>query len=166
MLLRVEKCEPTSDQDGWSEYRHQGWTQRPLCPCNLWPRPVARSCRSRPWLRGSNATARWTWGRRGSGTRFVVWQVDCSHWRTWNKKIIVSINRGWANIPGNSLEPGPLSTYSYLAKGIVACCRKLNNMTIFCEFIYSDKLANPQVNHNCLIFWLHSCARGRMQVLF
>ena len=34
----------------------------------------------------------------------------------------------------------------------VVCCRKLNNKTILCLYIYSDKLVNHLVVNNCLYF--------------
>ena len=39
-------------------------------------------------------------------------------------------------------------------------------ISLICEFIYSDKLANLQVNSNCLIFSFRTCVLGRMQIRF
>ena len=38
----------------------------------------------------------------------------------------------------------------------VVCSCKLNKKIILCELVYSDKLANTQVNCNCLIFMMLS----------
>ena len=57
-----------------------------------------------------------------------------------------------------------LTPCNYFSHSVV-CCLKLKNKAIICEYIYSDKLAYLQVNHNYLIY-LEECMSSNKRAFF
>ena len=70
------------------------------------------------------------------------WEEVCQHRR---RGLVYSTQASFLHLRHPALEDSPQSrtaVSSSQIQGNVVCCRKLNNQTKFCEYIYSDKSAN------------------------
>ena len=119
------------------------------------PRPILHVLPLRRWHQNSKGVLRLGQHRRVQSAKVKQTQLILQNTAgCFFPFFLVSVTTSKKHLTVGTLIPNMLSIQI-----VVWCCK-----TIFCEYIYSEKLANLHVNPNCLIFLLHSYELGRMHV--